>query len=745
MLKQVHILKPDKDKIPDCRIIGLFLEMVTFIDLFAGIGGFRLGFESVGAKCVFSSEINDHAVSMYRANFKENSKRDITTLDVKNIPNFDILCAGFPCQAFSICGKQNGFKDKIRGTLFFDICRILEEKKPIAFILENVKNLEKHDKGNTLFMMIKALNEIGYSVNYRVLNARDFGVPQNRERIIIVGNRDGKIFDFDEVKGSLVTSMYDFLDKTGDFEYLNNDQYTLLNEDQLKKQKSGLIFCGYRNKRIRTIGVRCGTEHLSRVHKQPNRIYSANGIHPTIASQEQTGRYFIYVNGRVRKLTLNECYRFMGFPDDFLKTGKKTDLYERIGNSVCVPMIVAVAKEILNQFFDNEEKKSMKESEILERLYTDSLSLKSIDELKLNDEQKENIKTIVKKEEKNKGVYTVLVTSLFYKFLHREQDIRLHQANMRNGYSGRSFDTRVVTPFLKQKQFSAAMKESGWLTRSLEQNSPFTLDFPGKINDKDVKTAFLKILDDIETNNASPEEYLKAIFALSIKAKETNLIKTFITIEKESNLSINDIIILLERHFYYNYSNRSASILPVVALYSVYECAIEEELKRFENKCLKPLLSHYSYDKSSRNVGDIVVVDLNDNPYEAIEVKFEIEPDLIMLEDIYKKISNTPIQRYYVLSTRPPRNDELYKINELIDHIGKEHGCQVIVNGVIDTIKYYLRLLNTNLFMEKYIANVLNNNEINTEHKVVLKNIVEELYKVKIQQRFLLLETLNKS
>ena len=108
MLKQVHILKPVKDKIPDCRIIGLFLEMVTFIDLFAGIGGFRLGFESVGAKFVFSSEINDHAVSMYRANFKENSKRDITTLDVKNIPNFDILCAGFPCQAFSICGKQKG-------------------------------------------------------------------------------------------------------------------------------------------------------------------------------------------------------------------------------------------------------------------------------------------------------------------------------------------------------------------------------------------------------------------------------------------------------------------------------------------------------------------------------------------------------------------------------------------------------------------------------------------------------------
>lgn len=222
---------------------------ITFIDLFAGIGGFRLALESNGAKCVFSSEIDEHAIEMYRENFGDDSKCDITRLNPIDIPNFDILCAGFPCQTFSICGKQSGFEDEVRGTLFFDICRILQVKKPKAFILENVQNLEKHDKGNTIFVMVKALNELGYSVKYKVLNAKDFGVPQNRERIIIVGNNEGKIFDFSKIKTNPVVSMKDFLDTEGNFEYLKPSEYTLLDEDNVKIQKSGLIFCGYRNKK----------------------------------------------------------------------------------------------------------------------------------------------------------------------------------------------------------------------------------------------------------------------------------------------------------------------------------------------------------------------------------------------------------------------------------------------------------------------------------------------------------------
>lgn len=327
------------------------LNEIKFIDLFAGIEGFRLGFEKVGFECVFSAEIDKHACEMYETNFGDNPYCDITKLDPSSIPDFDLLCAGFPCQAFSISGKQQGFNDKTRGTLFFDICRILEAKKPKAFMLENVQNLEKHDKGKTLKVMLDSLNNLGYTVNYRVLNAKDFSIPQNRERIILVGSREGIEFDFDKIVKTPSRPIKDYLDKEGDFEYLQPNEYTLIKEYK-KQPKSGLIFIGYRNKKTRTNGVRPGTEHLSRTHKQPNRIYSSDGTHPTIASQETSGRYWIYHEGKVRKLTLNECFRFMGFPEDFKKIGSKSNLYQRIGNSVCVSMISSVATEIKNQLFN---------------------------------------------------------------------------------------------------------------------------------------------------------------------------------------------------------------------------------------------------------------------------------------------------------------------------------------------------------------------------------------------------------
>lgn len=465
-------------------------KKIKFIDLFAGIGGFRLGFEHVGCECVFSSEIDEHACEMYELNFGENPKCDITQLNPKDIPDFDILCAGFPCQAFSICGKQKGFYDETRGTLFFDICRIIEEKKPSTFVLENVSNLEKHDSGRTLTVMLSVLSELGYTVVYKVLNARNFGVPQNRERIIIVGNRDGKAFDFTKLKTNTVETMKPFLDQNGDFEVLPQESYTILDDSLIKKQtKSGLMFCGYRNKKIRTIGVRPGTEHLSRVHKQPNRIYSSQGIHPTLASQESSGRYFIKDDNIVRKLTMNECFRFMGFPENYKKIGSSANLYARIGNSICVNMVKAVASEIVKQFFIGGEGMD-KEIKFLEDRYNEAEQIKKLEDIGLTDTQLKMVKTVVDKEETFKGVFTVLLTSLVYKCLHPEQDVRRHQANMENGYSGRSFDTKYITPFMKQKRFLGAMKESGWLTRSLEQNIPYELDFPGKIQNKNVKEAF---------------------------------------------------------------------------------------------------------------------------------------------------------------------------------------------------------------------------------------------------------------
>lgn len=323
----------------------------TFIDLFAGVGGIRLGMQEAGGKCLYSSEWNCQAQKTYLTNYGEMPFGDITKESTKSyIPdNFDVLCAGFPCQPFSISGKQKGFDDT-RGTLFFDICSIISIKMPKIIFLENVKHLVHHDNGNTLKTILSKLEDFGYNVSWHVLNGSDFGVPQNRERIIIVGSFD-KVFDFDRVKKTPRPHLVDFLDSDGDFEYLDSKEYTLL--DNPKEQpESGLIFAGYRNKSIRKAGVRPGTEHLSRVHKQPNRIYSVYGIHPTLPSQESSGRFFVLTEDRrVRKLTLNECWRIMGFPESYKKISSAGDQYKQLGNSVCIPMIKAVADEIFKQLF----------------------------------------------------------------------------------------------------------------------------------------------------------------------------------------------------------------------------------------------------------------------------------------------------------------------------------------------------------------------------------------------------------
>lgn len=322
---------------------------ISFADLFCGVGGIRLGMESQNFRCVMSCDINAECRETYKENFSEMPQGDITKIDENSVPEHDVLCAGFPCQPFSISGKQKGFEDT-RGTLFFDICRIINAKLPKVIFLENVKHLVHHDKGNTLRTITTKLEEMGYIVSWKILNGADFGVPQNRERIIIIGSRYG-YFDFSKVKKIPRKMLVNFLDTEGNFEFLDPSEYTLLKE--IKQQKiSGLIFAGYRNKSIRKVGVRPNTMHLSRVHKQPNRIYSVNGIHPTLPSQESSGRYFILTtDNRVRKLTLNECWRIMGFPEDFKKIGSAGEQYKQLGNSVCVPMITAVAEEIKNQFF----------------------------------------------------------------------------------------------------------------------------------------------------------------------------------------------------------------------------------------------------------------------------------------------------------------------------------------------------------------------------------------------------------
>lgn len=321
-----------------------------YIDLFAGIGGFRYAFDKVGFECIFSSEFNSNCQHVYEKNFKEMPYGDITKIDPNNIPDFDILCGGFPCQPFSISGLKRGFEDT-RGTLFFDICRIIEIKQPKIIVLENVKNVIHHDSGKTFKIILQSLNDLGYNVTYDILNAKDFGIPQNRERIFIIATKN-KIFQFSKLKKSLSNPLKFFLDISNDnFEYLDKSEYTLLNDDQISIQQSGLIFVGYRNKNGWTKGIRPNTEHLSRCHRQPNRIYSVDGYHPTIPSQETSGRFFIYLPNeqKVRKLTISECYRIMGFPEDFNKDLRLANQYKQIGNSVPIPVIEAIANSILEQ------------------------------------------------------------------------------------------------------------------------------------------------------------------------------------------------------------------------------------------------------------------------------------------------------------------------------------------------------------------------------------------------------------
>jgi DNA (cytosine-5)-methyltransferase 1 len=246
-----------------------------------------------------------------------------------------------------------GFDDT-RGTLFFNVCQIIQEKKPKVVVLENVKHLIHHDKKRTLTVILNSLKELGYNVSYQVLNSKDFGLPQNRERIFIIGCKNS-FFDFNKLQKSPTPQLENFLDKKNSFEFLDKSEYTLI--DNPKKQPTGLIFVGYRNKNQWKKGVRPNTSHLSRVHRQPNRIYSVEGVHPTIPSQETSGRFFIYLPkmDMVRKLTLNECYRIMGFPSNFKRHSRTGEQYKQIGNSVAVSVIDAIAKQILEQNLLHDE------------------------------------------------------------------------------------------------------------------------------------------------------------------------------------------------------------------------------------------------------------------------------------------------------------------------------------------------------------------------------------------------------
>ncbi|MFC1767973.1 DNA methyltransferase [Candidatus Margulisiibacteriota bacterium] len=346
----------------------------------------------------------------------------------------------------------------------------------------------------------------------------------------------------------------------------------------------------------------------------------------------------------------------------------------------------------------------------------------------LSGNEKDMLNTIVNKSTSQTGVYTVLITSLVTKIINPKQDTRCHQANMPGGYSGRSFDTAHITPFLKSIGFPF-MKESGWLTRSLEQNYPYKLNYRGRISNKEVKAAFLSLLDNIEEKKKDPYQYLLHIFILSIMKMQNEKISTLSPIKKDSRLTIDCIIEILMLHFSWPYKERGASRLPVLAISAIYKCLLSET-KRYSGKLLIALEEHTSPDSRSGAIADINIKTKSGDFYEAVEVKHNIHINPQMILDAYNKLKSHKVERYYILTTASPSilNEDEKAVNEGIDKIRKEHGCQVIANGILPTIRFYLRLLgNTDNFINNYADNLTKDRSIQFEHKEAWNQIYKTM------------------
>lgn len=296
---------------------------MKFIDLFAGIGGFRIGFQRAGATCVWSCEKDRFARQTYIANHGDTPTEDITTINAESVPEHDILCAGFPCQPFSVAGKGLGFSDD-RGNLFLDIVRILEHHKPRAFLLENVVGLIKHNKGRTFDTILTKLARAGYRVHARGMNSESL-TPQSRNRIFLIGFRDNKQFNFptlsdDKLKFGTVK------EPTVDGKFTLSDRTWMALQNHAAKHASLGNGFGYS-----LITDESTTRTLtSRYYKDGSEILVAQG------------------GQNPRRLTPRECARLMGFPDSFKITVSDTQAYKQFGNSVVVPLVELLAKSIVN-------------------------------------------------------------------------------------------------------------------------------------------------------------------------------------------------------------------------------------------------------------------------------------------------------------------------------------------------------------------------------------------------------------
>lgn len=323
--------------------------MLKFIDLFAGVGGIRLGFQQAAqelnqdTKCVLSSEIDKWACMTYEKNYGENPMCDVTKIDEKEVPDFDVCLAGFPCQAFSVAGKRAGFEDT-RGTLFFDVARIIKEKKPRAFLLENVKGLVNHRSGKTLETILNVLRkDLHYTTYYKVLNAKDYGLAQNRERIYIVGFREGgSKFKYPDPTGEKICIRDILEEQPVSAQYYLSDVYIKSMKAHKERHLAKGHGFGYE---IRDLDDVAGTIVCGGMGKERNLI-----IDPRQTDLSDKGAKHGEINkDGLRVMTPIEWERLQGFPDDWTAPLAKGHRYKQMGNSVAVPVIRLIAKNMIEE------------------------------------------------------------------------------------------------------------------------------------------------------------------------------------------------------------------------------------------------------------------------------------------------------------------------------------------------------------------------------------------------------------
>lgn len=334
------------------------MKKMKFIDLFCGIGGFRLAFENLGCQCVFSSDIDKFANETYAHNFGELPSGDITKIHETEIPNFDILLAGFPCQPFSYAGNKEGFKDKTRGTLFFDIVRILDHHRPKMFLLENVKGIKAQNKGQTLATIEQTLKDLGYSISWKILDSLKFGVPQKRERWYCVGFDQNYEFNFPIGKDTKPTlrKIVDLKNKDetlklSDFEisrinhHFNSDEIRVPHdnskyEPHTKKGKYGIYSYLKPDGSLR---FHVGDHAKSQIQEA---YYSSLDTYACTIIAGRTPKLW----DLKRKLSVREAARLQGFPDSFEFPVSNAQAYKQLGNSVVVPIIEQIGKNMLSSF-----------------------------------------------------------------------------------------------------------------------------------------------------------------------------------------------------------------------------------------------------------------------------------------------------------------------------------------------------------------------------------------------------------